>query len=154
MCVLCTVYPPPPLRLKLVQDQLSALDISKVWGKWYGLAECLIFHIQLAGWGWGGGVWQILPISLHQVGSVFSPWFCMDKHKLSFVPMKNNAFKWLVFFSEFKSVENTVSHGFENVVYFFVYFCVYCFNKPLTYSLKQYCGTGTGIVGTETFCLS
>ncbi len=48
----CTVYSvlfPPPLvaatcACKIGLQILSVLGNSKVWGKWYGLAECLIFH--------------------------------------------------------------------------------------------------------------
>ncbi len=47
VCVLCTVYSFTPCGLNLCQigqQFLSVVDISKVWGKWYGLADYLLFH--------------------------------------------------------------------------------------------------------------
>jgi hypothetical protein len=48
MRVLCTVYSFPPYDGNLCQigrQFLSVVDNSKVWGKQYGLAECLIFQL-------------------------------------------------------------------------------------------------------------
>ncbi len=65
-CVLCPVlfYPCSWNLCQIGRQFLSVVDNSKVWGILYGLAECLIFHSQLAEW--GEVEWGIkLPISLH-----------------------------------------------------------------------------------------
>ncbi len=47
VCVLCMVYSFPPCGWNLRQvgrQFLWVVDNNKVWGIWFGLAECLIFH--------------------------------------------------------------------------------------------------------------
>ncbi len=63
------------INLQMPGEHASCVYSSKFWGKWYGLAECLIFHSYLAGVGGRErGTWAIALHITTLPGSVPSPW--------------------------------------------------------------------------------
>ncbi len=59
LCVLCVIYSFPPCGWNLCQvgrQFLSVVDNSKVWGIWFGLAECVSLQYLAQGEGQGGGL--------------------------------------------------------------------------------------------------
>ncbi len=58
VCIQCTLFPP---KAKTCAGSgllfPSVIGNSDICGKWYGLADCLLFHSKLTGWGGGEGEW-------------------------------------------------------------------------------------------------